>query len=316
MRSASKPPYPGCGRRPGPGAAAIRSDPDCAFLGERPARVVGNLPHVAVGVGERALRRLEGRPGDRRRAAARGGRLRRGDGAAVRGAVAAVPRVTLATPGRPSTLRCIRPFRAYTAGAVVFASAWTTTPALAHGPCGCLDPVLTRPGGNVRIVGSDGRQAGGRGWPAYRVIFNPRRTDLGIAPSYLTSAYRADGPTRTILSRPRRRPTRKGRFRVPTDAPAGLYMVLIFDGGEGGAHNTWDYLHVTDWDKPDSAGVVTASGAAARIDGAAPHPPASTIPGNAATQWRPWAAALLAAIAVSVWLAMAVVKRRNRRWLA
>lgn len=23
-------------------------------------------------------------------------------------------------------------------------------------------------------------------------------------------------------------------------------MVLIFDGGEGGAHNTWDYLHVVD----------------------------------------------------------------------
>jgi hypothetical protein len=35
-----------------------------------------------------------------------------------------------------------------------------------------------------------------------------------------------------------------------------MYMVLIFDGDEGGAHNTWAYLHVTDWDDPDGRGVV------------------------------------------------------------
>ena len=33
-------------------------------------------------------------------------------------------------------------------------------------------------------------------------------------------------------------------------------MVLIFDGGEGGAHNTWDYLHVSDWETPDIRGVI------------------------------------------------------------
>ena len=35
-------------------------------------------------------------------------------------------------------------------------------------------------------------------------------------------------------------------------------MVLIFDGGEGGAHNTWDYVHVIDPDDEDQAGLVGA----------------------------------------------------------
>jgi hypothetical protein len=127
-------------------------------------------------------------------------------------------------------------------------------PAAAHGPCRCLDPVLTQAGNAVRI-GPEGMQAGARGHPAYRVLFNPRPSDFGIAPHYLASAYRADAPTTTVLSRSRREPTRKGRFRVPTDTPAGLYMVLIWDGEEGGGHNTWDYLHVTDWDEPAGPGV-------------------------------------------------------------
>ncbi len=129
-------------------------------------------------------------------------------------------------------------------------------PAEAHGPCGCLDPVLVRAGSVVRLADSAGRVAGGVGYPAYRVIFNPRPGDLGIAPGYLASAYRADAPTTMVLSRPRREATRKARFRVPDGTPAGMYMVLIFDGEEGGAHNTWDYLHVTDWDNPDRRGVI------------------------------------------------------------
>lgn len=117
-------------------------------------------------------------------------------------------------------------------------------PATDH--AGCLDPVLAEVGGKVRLTGGPGLgQAGGRGWPAYKVIFNPRPTDLGIAPAYLMSAYRPEAPTVTVLSRSRRDPTRRGSFRVPK-TPDGLYMVLIFDGGEGGAHNTWDYLHVID----------------------------------------------------------------------
>ena len=131
--------------------------------------------------------------------------------------------------------------------ALVLLATADVTPAVAHGPCGCLEPRLREAGGRpVAIVA---------GYPAYRVIFNPRPRDLGIAPGYLTSAYRADVPTATVLSRPRDRPLRRPRFRVPAATPAGVYLVLIFDGGEGGAHNTWDYLHVIDLDR-STAGVV------------------------------------------------------------
>lgn len=125
-------------------------------------------------------------------------------------------------------------------------AALTPSPAGGHGPCDCLDPVLAQVGAKVRLTSGPGvGQAGGRGWPAYRVVFNPQPNDLGIAPDYLTSAYRSDAPTVTVLSRSRKDPTRRGSFRVPA-TPDGLYMVLIFDGGEGGAHNTWGYLHVVD----------------------------------------------------------------------
>jgi len=128
-------------------------------------------------------------------------------------------------------------------------AALSPSPAAGHGPCGCLDPVLVQAGAKVRITGGPGvGQAGGRGYPAYRVVFNPRPADLGIAPGYLTSAYRPEAPTATVLSRSRKDPTRRGSFRVPK-TPDGLYMVLIFDGEEGGAHNTWDYLHVVGLDR-------------------------------------------------------------------
>lgn len=109
----------------------------------------------------------------------------------------------------------------------------------------------------MRLTDAAGHPAAGVvGYPAYRVDFNPRPTDFGIAPGYLASSYRADAPTTTVLSRPRREPTRTGRFRVPNGTPAGLYMVLIWDGDEGGAHNTWEYLHVVDRDESDGLGVV------------------------------------------------------------
>jgi hypothetical protein len=44
-------------------------------------------------------------------------------------------------------------------------------------------------------------------------------------------------------------------------------MVLIFDGGEGGAHSTWDYLHVIDSERP-AQGVVGRTSTDARPQGA------------------------------------------------
>ena len=140
--------------------------------------------------------------------------------------------------------------------AVVLMATSDVTPALGHGPCRCLDPRVSEAGGSVRVGFEVGiGEITGRGHPAYRVIFNPRPGDLGIAPRLLASAYRADVPTTTVMSRPRDRPTRRGRFRVPAATLPGVYMVLIFDGSEGGAHNTWEYLHVINPDEA-TAGVV------------------------------------------------------------
>jgi hypothetical protein len=112
--------------------------------------------------------------------------------------------------------------------------------ALAHGPCGCLDPVFY----SEAIFGKDAKiRVSGPAYTAYKVIFNPRPRDFGIAPDDLASAYRPDAPTVTVLSRPRTKPARNWSFRVP-DVPPGVYVVLIFDGSEAGFHNTWDYIHV------------------------------------------------------------------------
>jgi hypothetical protein len=118
---------------------------------------------------------------------------------------------------------------------------------------------------------------------------------------YLASAYRADVATTTVLSRSRREPTRRGRFRVPTDTSPGVYMVLIFDGDEAGAHNTWDYLHVTDSDDKDTGAVVAETdrrGPSPSPEGQAPDGPGGRVRliiavgvaafflGSAAGTWR------------------------------
>lgn len=79
--------------------------------------------------------------------------------------------------------------------AVVIAADWLATSAVAHGPCRCLDPPVSEAGGRVRIASEVGIGQARDVYPAYRVVFNPRPRDLGIAPRYLASAYRADVPT-------------------------------------------------------------------------------------------------------------------------
>lgn len=195
--------------------------------------------------------------------------------------------------------------------ALVTPAGWPTTSAVAHGPCRCLDPPVSEAGGRVRIASEAGiGQARRDVYPAYRVIFNPRPRDLGIAPSYLASAYRADVPTTTVLSRPRRRPTRRGRFRVPANTPPGVYLVLIFDGSEGGAHSTREYIHVIDPNEPDQGGVVAQR---QRRPGRAA---ANTIRTQRDSRFREsggWWAVLAAAVIGSAAAGVGVERWRGRR---
>lgn len=115
----------------------------------------------------------------------------------------------------------------------MLAGSISPTTAMAHGPCGCSFPEVGESGTKVRAR-----------TPAYKVVFNPRRSDYTLPPDGLVSAHRPDVPTTTVLSRPRRDPVRRAIFRVPDAAPPGVYLVLIFDGSEGGVHYTWDYFHV------------------------------------------------------------------------
>ena len=81
--------------------------------------------------------------------------------------------------------------------------------------------------------------------PAYRIVVNPRPGDYvsEMRSSGYASAYQPAAPTRTVLSRPVDDPVRRASWRVP-EVPPGVYLVLIYDGSEGGSHSTWDYFHV------------------------------------------------------------------------
>jgi hypothetical protein len=88
-------------------------------------------------------------------------------------------------------------------------------------------------------------------------------------------------------------------------------MVLVFDGEEGGDHNTWEYLHVTDRDDSDPAGVVANPEQTA-------HAPAGGIPDSvevsADEPANPWDVALGAGVAglvIGAVVAAATVRRRN-----
>ncbi len=120
----------------------------------------------------------------------------------------------------------------------------------AHGPCGCLAPASGPPGTAVSTSA------------AYKVVFNPDRTDLGIGPKSLWQDHRV-GVTPTVVFRvaytysdlPLRRTV---RFRVPAAAPA-RYLVSIYDGSEAGAHYTWDYFEVTERSSAATGGPVSES---------------------------------------------------------
>lgn len=176
-----------------------------------------------------------------------------------------------------------------TLAAIVSAFAIHAERARAHGPCSCLFPALGAPDTRVSITRT----------PAYRVLFNPKPGQFGIAPGDLASAHRPDSPTLTMLTRRRDRPIPRASFRIPDVSP-GLYMVLIFDGEEGGAHNTWDYLHVL--------GPARATGHRASSRAPGSSPPASSD----GTAWLAWLAGGIALGAGGTLLYRRVVVNRHR----
>lgn len=138
------------------------------------------------------------------------------------------------------------PLRASSLVAVA-ASAFAVSagPVSAHGPCACLTPASGATGTTVSAATG-----------AYKVVFNPDRTDLGIGPKSLWQAHRS-GVVPTVVFRspykysdlPLRDPV---EFRVPT-APPGRYLVSIYDGSEGGSHYTWEYFRVKERQTPTTA---------------------------------------------------------------
>lgn len=98
--------------------------------------------------------------------------------------------------------------------------------AAAHGPCRCTWPAVVSPGGMLRTASG------------FKVIWNPGPADFAdqTTPAAMASGHRSDAPTSPLLQGSRKQPRRRMRLRVPRATPPGIYLVLVFDGSEGGAH--------------------------------------------------------------------------------
>ncbi len=104
------------------------------------------------------------------------------------------------------------------------------TAASAHGPCGCL-PRTAYPGDAVVINN------------VFRAVWNPTRADIYYGQPALIAAHVDGAPRIVLLNRDRKDARERARFLVP-EVPTGRYLVLLYDGSEGGAHYTWDSMTV------------------------------------------------------------------------
>jgi hypothetical protein len=126
-------------------------------------------------------------------------------------------------------------------------------PAAAHGPCGCVSPAVATPG--EQLVSSI---------PTIKIVWNPVHDDLLIGPDYLARDHVTGQPRVVLQDQPQPAPA---TFRVPATAP-GRYLVLLYDGTEGGAHYSWDYIRVRSAPRsPPSAPPTAAATAPARRAG-------------------------------------------------
>jgi hypothetical protein len=133
-------------------------------------------------------------------------------------------------------------------------------PAWGHGPCDCLTPASGPAGTAVSAAAG-----------AYKVVFNPDRTDLAIGPKALWRDHRPDvAPIVVFRTTYRYSDLPLGApvdFRVPKVSP-GRYLVSIYDGSEGGAHYTWEYFRVTEGRADAPATRAPASSPASTAEGA------------------------------------------------
>lgn len=102
--------------------------------------------------------------------------------------------------------------------------------AYAHGPCHCL-PATAVPGD--RVVTNN----------VFRAIWNPTREDIYYEQSALVAAHVKGTPRLVLVDRDRSQARQDARFFIPA-VPAGKYLVLLYDGSEGGEHYTWDTINV------------------------------------------------------------------------
>ena len=104
--------------------------------------------------------------------------------------------------------------------------------ALAHGPCGCLEPASGPPGTRVHAA-----------YPIYKVIFNPDRSDLSIGPESLWRRHRG-GPPVTVYRRTWRYSRRPRDVRDPARVARPLSRRAL-RRGESGVHYSWETFTVT-----------------------------------------------------------------------
>jgi hypothetical protein len=147
------------------------------------------------------------------------------------------------------------------------------SPAFGHGPCGCTGPafegenapeVEAAPGDRLVIMES-----------AIEVVWNPDPDDLRIGAFPAIADDQVETVRTEILARSET--PKRHVVRVP-DSPDGRYLMVVYDGSEGGQHYTWDHVRLSG---PQRA---ASSAPAPRV----PEPPA----GDA----RPWAWMLAAAL--------------------
>ena len=120
-------------------------------------------------------------------------------------------------------------------------------PAAAHGPCGaqgssCLEPKEGPPRTEVTTEGFEGILAVWNPRPNILALGIPGSSkDCDIKCAAAKSIYHVDQLTAVVAETDDRSEL---QFVVP-DVPPGEYLIVMYDGSEGGRHYTWDTFRVT-----------------------------------------------------------------------